>query len=69
MNDNLITPFMLWEAGITVNEQAKIHCDPDTVTEEDHTIQDHDTELFITMHKRSTFSFFPMMKPFDDDFE
>ena len=52
-----------------MNEQAKIHCDPDTVTEEDHTIQDHDTELFITMHKRSTFSFFPMMKPFDDDFE
>ena len=69
MDDNLITPFILREAGITVNERAKIHCDPDTVTEEDHTIQDHDTGLFITMQIRSTFSYFPTKKIFDEDFE
>ena len=52
-----------------MNGRAKIHCDPDTVTEEDHTIQDHETGLFITMQIRSTFSYFPTRKPFDNDFE
>ena len=49
MDDNLITPFILREAGITVNDRAKIHCDHGIVTEEDHTIQDRETGLFITM--------------------
>ena len=69
MDDNLITPFILREARIIVNERAKIHCDPDTVREEDHTIQDHETGLFITIQIRNTFSYFPTRKPFDDDFE
>ena len=69
MDDNLITPFILREAGIIVNDRAKIHCDPGTVTEEDHTIQDRETGLFITMQIRSTFSCFPTRIPFDDDFE
>ena len=69
MDDNLITPFIPREAGIIVNDRAKIHCDPGTVTEEDHTIQDRETGLFITMQIRSTFSYFPTRIPFDDDFE
>ena len=69
MDDNLITPFILREAGIIVNDRAKIHCDPGTVTEEDHTIQDRETGLFITMQIRSTFSYFPTRMPFDDDFK
>ena len=69
MDDNLITPFILREAGIIVNDRAKIHCDPGTVTEEDHTIQDRETGLFITMQIRSTFSYFPTRIPFDDDFK
>ena len=40
MNDNLIPPFILREAGLTVRERAKIHCEEGTVTEEDHTVQD-----------------------------
>ena len=38
MDDNLIPPFILREAGLIVNEQAKMHCQEGTVTEEDHTI-------------------------------
>ena len=37
--------------------------------EEDHTIQDRETGLFITMKIRSTFSYFSLRMPFDDDFE
>ena len=39
MDDNLIPPFILREAGLIVNKRAKIHCKPGTATEEDHTIQ------------------------------
>ena len=38
MDDNLISPFILREAGLIVNEQVKIHCGLNTVTEEDHII-------------------------------
>jgi len=69
MDDSLIPPFFLRETGIIVNKRAKIHCDPDTVTEEDHTIQDLDTGLFITMQLRSIFSYFLMRKPSEDDIE
>ena len=30
MDDNLIPPFILREAGLIVNERAKIHCEPGT---------------------------------------
>ena len=39
MDDNLIPPFILREAGLTVHERAKIHCEEGTMTEKDHTIQ------------------------------
>ena len=66
MDDNLIPPFILRETGITVNNTAKIHCGG-TVTEEDHTIRERDTGLFITLQLRSIFSYFLSRKPSDDD--
>ena len=69
MTDNLIPPFILREAGIIVNKKAKIHCKPGTATEEDHTIQEKETGLFITMHLQSIFSYFPTRKPDEEDIE
>ena len=40
LEDNLIPPFIMRQAGLIVSEIAKIHCDPDLRTEDDHTIQD-----------------------------
>ena len=53
MVNNFIPPFILREAGLIVNKQAKMHCAEGTVTEEDHTIQERYTGLFITMQLRS----------------
>ena len=69
MEDNLIPPFILREAGLIVNKQAKIHCEPGTITEEDHTIQERDTGYFITMQLQSIFSYFPMRIPLEDNIE
>ena len=69
MDDNLIPPFILREAGLIVNERAKIHYKPGTATEEDHTIQEKETGLFITMNLRSIFSYFPAIKPDEEDVE
>ena len=49
-----------------MNERAKIHCG-DAVTEEDHTIQDRETSLFITLQLMSIFSYFPTRNPNKDD--
>ena len=65
MEDNLIPPFILREAGIIVNERAKIHSEEPT--EEDHTIQCRKTGLFITIQLRSIFSYFPTRKPDEED--
>ena len=62
MDDNLIPPFILREAGLIENERAKIHCKSGTATEEDHTIQEKETGLFIIMNLRSIFSYFPTRK-------
>ena len=69
MDDNLISPFTLREAGLIVNERAKIHCEPGTATEEDHTIQEEETGLFIAMNLHSIFSYFPTRKPDEEDRE
>ena len=53
MNDNVIPPFILRQAGLTVSEIAKIHCDPDLLTEDSRTIQDPESGLFIPLHLRS----------------
>ena len=69
MDDNLIPPFILREAGLTVHKRAKIHCEEGTVIEEDHTIQEFRTGLFITMQLKSIFSYFPTQKPNLDDLD
>ena len=51
MDNNLIPSFILQEADLTVHERAEIHCQEGTVTEEDHTIQECNTGLSITMQK------------------
>ena len=62
MDDNLIPPLMLREAGLIVNERAKIHYELGTATEEDHTIQEKETGLLITINLRSIFSYFSTRK-------
>ena len=69
MDDNLIPPLILREASLVVNERAKIHCEPGTVMEEDDTIRERETGLFITMQLRSIFSYFPTRIPLDIDIE
>ena len=59
MDDNLIPPFILRDAGLTVDDKAKIYCEEGTATEEDHTIQERSTGLFIPLQLRSIFSYFP----------
>ena len=39
------------------------------MTEEDHTIQESETGLFITMQVKSIFSYFPSRKPNVDDLD
>ena len=68
LDNNLIPPFILQEAGLIVNKRAKIHCS-DSVTQEDHIIQEFDTGLSISMQLRSIFSYFLSRKPNDDDIE
>ena len=67
--DNLIPPFILREAGLIVNEIAKIHCEPGKATKEDYTIQEGKTGLFFTMQLRSIFSYFPSRRPSEKDIE
>jgi hypothetical protein len=66
MDNNLIPPFILREAGlIVVNDKPKIHCASPTVN--DHTIQDPETGLFIQLNLDGIFSFFTSRRPTHDD--
>ena len=58
--DSLIPPFILREAGLIVNERAKVQYKQGTTTEEDHTMQEKETGLFIIMSLRSFFSIFQL---------
>ena len=49
MEENLIPPFTLREAGLIVNECPKQHCPQGEVTEDDHMIQDRGSGLKIAM--------------------
>jgi hypothetical protein len=65
MNNNLIPPFLLREAGITVSDVPKIHvADP---TEDDHAITFPDTGFRIPLSLWGVFSYFPTSKPCHDD--
>ena len=57
MKHNLIPPFILREAGFTVREVPKIHCNEPTV--EDHLIYDGVTKLRILLKLYVIFSYFP----------
>lgn len=65
MNHNLIPPFIMREAGIEVNDKAKIHCP--MPTEDDHAIIDRKTGIHICLSIDNTFSIFPSSKPTTDD--
>jgi hypothetical protein len=65
MDNNLIPPFILREAGLIVNDKPKIHCGNPTVN--DHTIQDPETGLFIKLNLDGIFSFFTSRRPTHDD--
>ena len=67
MTHNLIPPFMMWEAGIHINEVPKIHVT--SPTEEHHaiTFQVSNFRIPITLH--GTFYYFPTSKPSPQEFE
>jgi hypothetical protein len=65
MDNNLIPPFILREAGLVVNDKPKIHCEDPTVNE--YTIQDPETGLFIQLNLDGIFSFFNPRRPTHDD--
>ena len=69
MYENLIRPFILQEAGLIVNERAKIHDQEGTVTEEDHTIQELDTGLYVTIQLKTIFFCFLSRKPNEDNLD
>ena len=69
MDDNLVPPFILREAGLDVRDKPKIHCPIDELTEEDHTIQDKDSGLLIPLRLRSTFSIFKTRKPTEEELD
>ena len=61
MTHNLLPPFMLREAGITINEVPKIHAT--SPTEEHHAITFQETNFQISLSLHGTFSYFPTSKP------
>ena len=67
MEENLISPFILREAGLIVNECAKQHWPFGEATDDDHTIICKEPYMKITMGIRSTFSYFETRKPTNTD--
>ena len=61
MTHNLLPPFMLREAGITINEVPKIHVT--SPTEEHHAITFQETNFRISLSLHGAFSYFPTSKP------
>ena len=61
MKNNLIAPFILREAGITVNDVPKIH--RDDPTEDDHAIIFKETGFRVPLQLWGIFSYFPTSKP------
>ena len=56
MTHNLLLPFMLREAGITINEVPKIHVP--SPTEQHHAITFQETNFQIPLSLHGTFSYF-----------
>jgi hypothetical protein len=67
MTNNLIPPFVLREAGITVNDAPKIQVKDPTV--QDHALIFPETDFFIPLKLWGIFSNFSTSKPSVTDFE
>jgi hypothetical protein len=67
MEQNLIPPFVMREAGIVVNETPKIHVNDPTV--EDHSIYFEESNFRILMALWGTFSYFPTSAPTTDELD
>ena len=67
MTHNLIPPFILRKAGITVNEAAKIHCE--NPTSQDHAIIVKEPKVVIPLQLNGTFSFFHTRKPIQSELD
>ena len=65
MEHNLIPPFILREAGLQVNERAKIHTDDPTA--DDHSIIFPTTNFRIPLQLFGVFSYFSTTKPTEND--
>ena len=65
MNNNLIPPFIMREAGIDVRDTPKIHLE--SPTEKDHSIYFHENSLRIPLQLWGVFSFFHTRKPTIDE--
>ena len=64
LKHNLIPPFFMREAGLVVNDTAKIHCPDPTL--HDHAISFPNSELIIPLHLHGIFSFFHTRKQNED---
>ena len=68
MENNLVHPFILREAGLQLKDVPKIHCDDPN--DDDHTIQDLETGMFIRLELDGVFSVFNTTRaPEPDDLE
>ena len=65
MENNLIPPFILGEAGLQVNERAKIHTDDPTA--DDHSIIFPTMNFRIPLQLFGVFSYFSTSKPTEND--
>ena len=67
MDHNLFPAFILREAGLIVNETAKIHCDNPSV--ENHSIFDEESGLRIPLSLNGIFSVFQTRAPSEKEIE
>ena len=68
LEHDLAPPFMMREAGLIVNEKAKINAQDD-VSIEDHSIYDPETGLRILLLLDGIFSYFPTRALTDNDID
>ena len=67
MDHNLFPAFILREAGLIVNETAKIHCDDPSI--ENHSIFDEESGLRIPLSLNGIFSLFKTRAPSEKEIE
>ena len=67
INHNLISPFILREAGLQVYEMPKLHATEST--QEHHSIYDAETKLCIHLKLKGILSYFPCRKLTHDETE